>query len=103
MKLKQLQTSSLTGLSILALTSQPVAAANDGKSLPGAACHERFPGQANSVGRGVDGFFNQGTGVVTASCPIVRDGIISGRINSASVRVVDRSSNGAVSCRLSSV
>lgn len=112
MKLKQMfdvkinrivHIASLTGLAILALTSQPVAAANDGKSFPGAMCHELLAGQANAVGRGNDGFFNFGTGTVTAECPIVRDGIINGGINAAYVRVVDRSSTGDITCTLYSL
>jgi hypothetical protein len=113
MKLKQMfdvkinrivHISSLTGLAILALTSQPMAAANDGKSFPGAMCHEQLAGQATSVVRGVDGFFNfSDTITVTASCPIVRDGIINGGINAAFVRVVDRASNRDVVCTLYSL
>lgn len=48
--------SSLTGLAVLALTSQPVAAVNDGKSFPGAMCHEALAGQASSVVRSSGGF-----------------------------------------------
>lgn len=80
--------------------SQPAAAADDGKSYAGGICHERFAGQANSVVRGGDGFINIGTGTVTAECPIVRDGIINGRINRAFVRVVDNSQGANVSCTL---
>lgn len=37
---------------------------------------------------------------MNAECPIVRDGIINGRINRAFVRVVDNSSASDVSCIL---
>ena len=87
------------GAIVVAVTTTPAFAAEDGKAYPGSACQRQFDNVAAPVARTQALILSTHDSPVKVFCPVVKD-VEAGRITRAEVMVDDNHSTANISCEL---